>query len=69
MRETKTKEIRTTMTKDGVLYEVIAPDGTTVLWSKFVRFGRTKRFRAGGPAFREAAAEQERQALLDKEKP
>ena len=45
--------IKTTRSKDGVLYE--APG-----WHKFIPFGQDRKHRSGGPAFREAAKEQER---------
>lgn len=44
-------EIKYTVHRNGVLF-----------WEKSVRFGRNKANRAGGPAFQQAAREQDRKA-------
>lgn len=51
----------TTTFKNGVLYVVHEGPGKTI-WVTFVRFGRRKFDRPGGPAFQNAAREQERAA-------
>jgi hypothetical protein len=49
--------MRTTITRDHVLYQVLDPEQ---VWARIVRF--SARNRAGGPAFVAAAREQERYA-------
>lgn len=46
-----------TVKKAGVLYEVYI--GPWIQWSKFVLFGKRKRYQPGGSEFRRAAREQE----------
>jgi hypothetical protein len=59
--------MRTHSDANGVHYRVYA-DGQQ-RWYKYIRFGRTARNRAGGPAFVEASQEQEKiaRALADED--
>lgn len=52
--------METEIRADGVHYAVI--HNGRYVWSKFVPFGKRREFRACGPAFVEAAREQERHA-------
>lgn len=45
-------QVVTMTTPEGVLYEL--REGACLLWSRMVRFGTSKQFRAGGTAFQEA---------------
>lgn len=51
-----------TRTDTGMVYTVTR--NGQLWWETTVRFGRSKTNRAGGPAFQQAAREQDRQAQL-----
>jgi hypothetical protein len=52
---------RTTVTKAGVIYEVVVNEEPA--WVRTVLFGHRREHRANGPAFVRAAREQEQAAL------
>ena len=47
---------------EGCVHYTVETETGETIWTRLVYFGKDRQHRAGGPAFQEAAREQERQA-------